>query len=330
MSECRYDKIYEGITDPEYLMCNGLQFMTQEEAEYELRAMNSAISFSLVWKNMDDHEKYMAWDSDLEKHLQHLGRVIDQAGRETYEPSNIYQELGLNWLDGFATNQGSLGSCCLLAHEHAGRCTALAMSKIKGTIKPEELNASITYAIARGNGRIAWGSGLNLQPMSQWASRIGNQLTSDVGRYDIRGGNVNESIRQRSAAGALRNQSIPCYLPNLSFDTFYELGRAGIAANVGSSTWPSGASVDRNGVSVGQGVSRGAHATMVGGFAIEINGVRYVYWQNSHGPRYRVGTRIKQSAYGCFLTPQTWGLLALDPRFGRPYCNFLEICSQVL
>ena len=326
MNNSRFDEYFVG-KDAEFITNCGLVPMNEDEAQQELLAMNAALPISLIWADRDNNEKYISWDSELEQYLQHFGRVIDQAGRESYEPLSIYNEMGLNWLDGFATSQNSLGSCCLFGHEHAGRCTALAMAKMKGNVKPEEINASITYSIARGNGRISWGSGLNLQPMSQWAARIGNQLTSDVGRYDVRGGNVNTAMQQKAAAGALRNQSIPCYLPNLSFDTFYELARAGIAANIGSTTWPSGAVVDSNGISVGQGISRGAHATMVGGFAIEINGTRYVYWQNSHGPRYKVGTRIKQSAFGCFLTPQTWNLLAIDNRFGRSYANFLEICS---
>jgi len=324
-----YDKIYVGHEgDTEFLINNGLCIMTAEQANAELMAMNSAIPISLIWANLDDNEKYMAWDSDLEKHLQHFARVIDMAGRESYEPHTIYNEMGLNWLDGFATNQGTLGSCCMLAHWHAARQNKLVFSKMKGDFQPIDVMPAITYAVARGNGRINWGSGLNLQPMSQWAARIGNFTAADMGRYDIRGTQVTAANKQRFAANSLKYQSVPCYLPNNSFDTFYNIARAGLCCNIGTNSWPSGSIVDSNGMAIGQGVSRGAHAVTVGGHAMEIGGTRYILFTNSHGSRFRQGTRIRQSTFGCYVTNQQWNqMFSIDNRFGRPYINFIEMVT---
>jgi len=659
----RFDVMYRGHeNDVEFLMCNGLIEMNAEEANQELMAMNAAVPISLVWANLDDNEKYIAWDSDLEKHLQHFARVIDMAGRESYEPHTIYNEMGLNWLDGFATSQGSLGSCiggktkvmtingaipieelagqtidllshdrdtgkivlrqgyvyktkrkeiveigilgkdprpidvstpltkgkkvshayrlssdhkvmlksgqmveagqlrsgmrlmtgivyvngsdgyatvriptgkrgsgtqqrlhslfaidglnvhhkdgdklnndrdnielltnsehrkkhyqesdsttflsnkklhqktvdskntrrreellnlfweltteaksdredaiwqaynirfpdkkylersskreyangrtkllkrqvnkhfgsfeawsqaatarngtvvytkvvgyedcydievyvdepddsrdftnhnfficnegadrynakvlcvkncCMLAHWHAARQNKLVMSKMKGDFKPIDIMPAITYAAARnGRGGLSWGSGLNLQPMSQWAARIGNFTAEDMGRYDIRGTNVTAANKQRFAANALKYQSVPCYVRDNSFDTFYNIALAGLCCNIGTNSWPSGSVVDANGMAIGQGVSRGAHAVTVGGHAIEIGGTRYILFTNSHGPRFRQGTRIKQSTFGCYVTNQQWNqMFSIDNRFGRPYINFIEMVT---
>jgi hypothetical protein len=320
----RFDHIFQEHDDTEFLLDNGLVEMNDEETREEEICMNSALPLSLVWKNRDDNEKYVRWDDELVRYMKHNQMLIDQGGRESFEPFTIYQSMGLNFLDGFALNQGSLGSCCGAAHRNAHIQTTLVDAKLMG-VKPIETSLSITYAVARGNGRIAWGSGLNLQPMAKWAAKIGNYLTSDMGKYDTRGGNVNAANKQRFSPNALKHQSTPCYLPNVSFDTFYEVARAGWCCNIGSSSWASGSVIDANGMSVGNGKSTGAHATCLGGFAIEINGTKYILWTNSHGPRFRQGTRIKQNPFGCFMTKQNWNLLAISTRFGTPYINFSEM-----
>jgi hypothetical protein len=322
MSENRFDSIFRGKSE-EFLLSHGLVEMTDDEAADEQLCMSMAVPLPLIWKNRDDNEKYVQWDSEMEKHLQHLGKLIDHGGRESFEPFNIYQEMGLNWLDGFAQNQGSIGTCCLLAHGHSGKQTYLTQAKLHGGMTPVELQPSITYSIARGG----WGSGLNLAPMSKAAAKYGNYITSDVGKYSASGSAVTKANQQKFAANALKYQSIPCYVPDLSFDTFYELARAGCACNIGSSSWPSGSIIDANGMSIGQGASRGAHATCLGGFAIEINGIKYILWTNSHGARFKQGTRIRQNPYGCFMTRQNWNLLALNKRFGTPYINFIEMIT---
>jgi len=219
-------------------------------------------------------------------------------------------------------------NCCNFGHIHATRITSLTHAKLHGGIKPVELNSIIAYSLGRGSGKISFGSGLNLQPMSKWAAKVGNHLTSDIGRYDTRGSNATSANQQRFAANALRHQTIPCYLPDLSFNTFYELARAGCACNIGSTSWPSGSRIDSNGMSVGEGKSNGSHATMCGGFAIEINGVKYIYWQNSHGARFKQGTRIRQNPFGCFMTKTNWNLLQLNKKFGCPYIPFTELAIR--
>jgi hypothetical protein len=111
------------------------------------------------------------------------------------------------------------------------------------------------------------------------------------------------------------------------------LARAGCACNIGSSSWPSGSIIDTNGMSIGHGVSKGAHATTLGGFAIEIDFIKYILWLNSHGARFKIGTRIRQSPHGCFLYYNTktgatnFNLLALNTRYGTPYINFTEMIA---
>jgi hypothetical protein len=322
----RFDQFFQGKehSTEEYLLNNGLVEMDEAEAAEEQICMSSAVPISLVWKNRDDSEKYVAWDDDLMKYMKHNQRLIDQGGRESFEPFTIYNEMGLNLLDGFALFQESLGSCCGSSHRNSHLQTTLVDAKLMQT-KPIETHLGITYAIARGNGRIAWGSGLNLVPMSKWAAKIGNYLSSDMGKYTTSGAGVTTANQQKYAANALKHQSTPCYLPNISFDTFYEVARAGWACNIGSSSWPSGSVIDKNGMSIGSGKSTGGHATCLGGFAIEINGVKYILWTNSHGARFKQGTRIRQSPCSTFMTEENWHLLAINTKYGTPYVNFSEM-----
>ncbi len=263
--------------------------------------------------------------------IQHIGKI------QCYDIEIIHDDPddGRDWTqhnyyqgeEGSTQLSGELlcvkNSCCGAAHRNSFTQTSLVYAKLLGT-KPVETSLSITYAAARGNGRLSWGSGLNLQPMSKWASKIGNYLTSDMGRYTTSGSGVNSSNQQKYAGNALQYQSIPCYVKDTSFDTFYEIARAGIACNIGGGAWPSGATIDSNGMAVGSGRSTGGHATSMAGFAIEINGKKYILWTNSHGARYKQGTRIKQSAFGCFATKDNWSIWNINTSYGRPYLNFGE------
>ena len=324
----RFDAYYINKTDS-YLQENGLVEMNSLECAAEELAMSNAVSLPLLWKDTDNAEKYIKWDAELEKFLQHLAALIDYAGRDSCEPYALYQKMNLNFLDGFALNQSNRGTCCGAAHRNAHVQSTLTFANMIGGVTPTETSLSITYALARGNGRVAWGDGANLQPMAQWASKVGNYLTSDMGRYSTNGSGVTEANRQKYAANALANQSIPCYVKDLQFDTFYELARGGVSANVGSDSWPATSTIDENGMSIGQGTSTGAHATVIGGHALEIGKTRYVLWTNSHGPRYKTGTRIKQSAFSTYITKATWNLIRLNKNYGMPYINFSEMLKSI-
>jgi len=215
-------------------------------------------------------------------------------------------------------------NCCMAAHRNAGTCSDLVHAKLLG-VKPIELNCSIPYALGRGSGRLAWGSGLNLSPMSNYAAREGNYRVADVGPYNIRGDGVTEANRQKFGANARKHQSIICHLPNLSFDTFYFIARAGLACNFGASSWFGGGTTDGNGMRIGTGRSTGDHAMMLAGFAISINNTSYLWWGNSHGGRYGSGTRIKNPPSGCFATKSNWGTFAIKTGYGIPYIGLSEL-----
>jgi hypothetical protein len=664
--ESRFDDHFKN-KDAIFCYNNGLVPMNDQELAAEQVMMSSSVSLPLLWQDSDNVEKYIKWDSELEKFMEHLAALIDYAGRDRMEPCTLYTEKGLNYLDGFALSQGNLGSCCGAAHRNSHVQTTLTFAELIGGITPNETSLSITYAAARGNGKIAWGSGLNLclapfqkvfteegakevqelsgksficisyskrlgrmaakraiadytgykrftkittdkgifylsedhymmlktgetiqvkdlklgmsllpcnttvrsakhgkkkqyicvsfgsqgkgkykdkrtklhklimkdiaklspeaihhangnsldnrlenlipitksdhhrlhasteegianmrkaqlaymanekamrkvaefhknmpkeiklkhlkaasnhqlintayriinegycidtaddwvesyqkrrrakgdshgrasrslnriitvfgtydnfisqvnngnhrviglhdigylpayhvsvddaepddkrkwtehnfmicpkdcndyasngiivcnSPMAQWSSKIGNYLTSDMGKYSTSGTGVTEANRTKYAPNALANQSIPCFVPDLTFDTFYALAKAGLACNIGSDSWPANSTIDANGMSIGTGTSKGAHATTLGGHAIEIENTRYILWTNSHGPRHKIGTRIKQSPFGTYLTKANWSLLKLNKNYGMPYINFSEMIKRI-
>ncbi len=104
----RFDEFTRGKNE-EFLMSNGLIPMDEAEMQDETRCMDESISLSTLWKDKNNDEKYIKWDSELESYLQHLARMIDYGGRESFEPYTIYQSMGLSFLDGFALNQSNLG-----------------------------------------------------------------------------------------------------------------------------------------------------------------------------------------------------------------------------
>ena len=319
----RFDALLNGA-DNDFLMTHGLFEMTEEETLLQQELMDSAVPFSLIWKDRGDAPKVIKWDAEFERYLEHRIKLIDHGGRESFAPWAIYEEMGLQYSGGYGLDQAQLGSCAMCSHRNATTINDLVNAKLLG-VKPVELNPSIAYAAARGNGKLAWGSGANLGPLSSYTAKEGNHLVSDVGPYNIAGKGVTEANRQQFRANALKHQSIICHLPNINFDTFQFIGLAGLAANVGTNSWCSGGQTDTNGMQIGTGRANGGHAITKGGFAITIAGTDYVWFQNQHGLRYKTGTRIKSHSSGCFMTRSNWGTLSINPKFGVPYICITEL-----
>ena len=157
----------------DFIFPDGLIESSEQDLQVFDECFSSAIPSSLLWKDLDDAAKFVQWDADWVERLQHRKALIDKEGRIASFPWNIYKSKGLDWKLGFAPSQGNLGSCCLFGHTNSLITSNLTNSVRTGKPAPE-INSSITYAVARGNGTARWGSGLNLIPMSKWSAEIGN------------------------------------------------------------------------------------------------------------------------------------------------------------
>jgi hypothetical protein len=125
---------------------------------------------------------------------------------------------------------------------------------------------------------------------------MGNFSAADYGKYT---GAKPKVPTDSQKTNALKHQSIIIPLPDTKFEMVWLLCAAGIGVCIGSSAYPTIATVNKDGVGVPATWKSGGHATAFIG-AITINGVRYLVWENSHGNRYKVGEIGHAS--GCFFT----------------------------
>jgi hypothetical protein len=269
--------------------------------------------------------KIMSWDSEWEKFIKHRAEIIDNDGRESYLPWNLYHSLGLNWLDGYNYIQ-TLGDCCGHANKNALKASNFTNARRTGKT-PREIALSVAYGIARGNGRMSHGNGLNLNPMSRWAATVGNYWTSDFGKYD--GGRYTGKWRKGSEQdrNALKTQSIIIHLPTPSFDLVYAACAAGFGINMGTGTYPIASKLSSDGVATPSNWRSGGHAMAFIAAWTAPSGRRYVYLENSHGARYAADRFNPNRQHGCWIDEAAFNQMARNNafRFGIWYVNLGEM-----
>jgi hypothetical protein len=280
---------------------DGLRECTAEDvANYELCQANT-IPFTAHWENLDDSMKIMSWDSEWENFIKHRAETIDLEERESYLPWNLYKSLNLNWLDGYNFAQ-RIGNCCGHAAKNSLKASNFTNARRTGRT-PREIALCIAYGIARGNGSMNMGSGLNLNPMARWSATKGNYHTSDFGRYD--GGrqfNVrNWRPSSQQDTHALKTQSIVIHLPAPSFDLVYAVCEAGFGINMGTGTYPTGSILGSDNVATPNSWRNGGHAMAFIAAWTAPSGRRYVYLENSHGARYAADRFNPNRQHGCWI-----------------------------
>jgi len=289
---------------------------------------SQAVSLSAAFKNIDDTPKYVSWDAELETWLRHRAALIDEDGRAEYLPWRLYESLGLQWLDGYNYTQKT-GDCCSMGHKNSLKRSNLTNAKRTGRTVPE-IAASMTYAIARGNGRVNFGSGLNLNPMGKWAAQKGNFLTADFGSYDT--GSYTRKYQAGSGQdkNALKHQSVILFLPAASFDHTFLMCSAGVGINMGTGTYPTGSSVNGEGFGVASSWKNGGHAMAFVATMVSPSGRRYIYLENSHGNRYAADRYNNQRQSGCWIDETAFKKIAASGfRYGTWYGNIGELGEKV-
>ena len=306
----------------DYPFIDGLTETTDADQYCYDELMSAAIPFSTHWENLDDSMKTFQWDAEWEKYIKHRAELIDYEGREKYLPWNLYKELNVNWLDGYNYAQ-RIGNCCGHAHKNALKASNLVNAYQTGRM-PREIALCIAYGIARGNGTMRMGSGLNLNPMARWSATVGNFWTSDFGRYD--GGSSASKWRRGlpACANALRTQSIPVYLPTPSFDLCYAACAAGFGINIGTGVYPTGSVPNGDSLALPSTWKSGGHAVALVAAWKGKSGKRYVYMENSHGARYAVDSLNASRQHGCWLEEKDIARMATT-RYGIWYVNLGEL-----
>ena len=307
-------------------MCNGLLECTADElADHEEWVHSTSVPFTFHWEDADDSVKICHWDDNWEAFIAQRAALIDAEGRNRHLPWNLYKSLGLNWLDGYNFIQ-RIGNCAGHSHKNAGKTSSLSNAMRSGR-QPREIALCVTYGIARGNGTMRMGSGLNLNPMSRWAATVGNFWTSDFGRYNG-GRNVGQWRNPTFRQHALRTQSIIVPLPAPSFDFVYRACAAGFGINMGTHIFPTSARVNSDNLAVPRDWRRGNHAMA---FLASHKGVTtgrpYVYLENSHGARYVADSLHQGNQHGLHIDEEAFRQMASNNpfRFGTWYVNLMEM-----
>ena len=327
MRDTRFDKYIGREQDAEFLAGNGLVEQNEDDLKEEQILFNSAMPYSLIWKDTNDFKKIIAWDSDWEKFLDHRIKIINLKGFENWLPWKVHEQLGIKLVNGFALNQAAIGTCAGAGFRNTGVCSDLINTKMANQKTFVEMSFELVYSLARGNGRLNWGSGCNGTGLVKYGTEIGNHWTSDMGPYTTRGSMVtqanlnNPEFKKR----ALQKQSIVAFLPSVSFDLFFKACSAGFSIWIGSPTYPSGAKKS-NGLSVVGGWTNGAHATGFT-FGAMIDGEPMLFFQNSHGDRYRggAGDRFNSPASGTWVSRKDFPMFKITKNYGTPFVHCCEL-----
>ena len=306
----------------EYFLDHGLTETTETDQQCFDECMANVIPFTAAWENLDDSMKIMAWDSEWEKYLKHRAELIEYEGWDEYLPWNLYKSLDLKWMDGYNYIQ-TLGDCCGHAHKNSLKVSNLVNAHRTGRT-PREFALSVTYGIARGNGRMSHGSGCNLNPMSKWSATVGNYWASDFGKYD--GGRYIDKYRKglQHDKNALKTQSLIIYLPNPNFEFCYAACAAGFGINIGTNIYPTGSKVNADGLAQASAWKSGAHAVALIAAFQGKSGRRYVFMENSHGAKYSSDSLSPNRQWGCWCDENDIKRMATE-RFGRWYCQLGEM-----
>ena len=168
------------------------------------------------------------------------------------------------------------------------------------------------------------GSGCNLNPMAKWSATVGNFWASDFGKYD--GGRYVAKYRRGSEQdrNALRTQSIIIHLPSPNFDFCYTACAAGFGINIGSSIYPTGSTVNSDGLAQAATWKAGAHAVALIAAFRGRSGRRYVFMENSHKARCDADSLNPNRQWGCWMDESDLKRMYTE-RFGRWYVNLGEM-----
>lgn len=309
-------------------MRNGLRRSTEQDVAMFGECMSSAVSLSALWEDVNDDPKIIVWDDEWEKYLEHRAALIDEEGRAGYLPWNAYKTLGLNWMDGYGYAQVR-GDCCSFGGKNSLKASNLTNALRTGR-KPKEIAQSVAYGIARGNGRMAFGDGLNLNPMAKYSAELGNYWAEDFGKYD--GGAYCRKYQKGAGPDehAKKTQSIIVFLPEATFDYCYMVTRAGFGINIGSGTFPGASKLNKDDVAQVSSWSSGAHSVALVAAWEGKSGTPYVYLENSHPTKYAGDSLNTGHQWGCWCSEKDINRMGKSGGFlyGNWYVNIGELVKD--
>lgn len=306
-------------------MCNGLRPRTERDYQLFSECQAKAVPLSALWEDRDDDAKVVSWDAAWERFIQHRAGLIEAMGKERFLPWNIYKELNLDWLDGYDFVQ-QVGDCGSMGHKNSLKTSNLTNALFTGR-KPREIACSVMYGIARGDGKMNFGNGCNLDPLAKYSAEKGNYWTEDFGPYDA--GRYCKKYRPGGVQDehAKKSQSVIVYLAEPEFDLVYNACAAGFGVNMGSSIYPTGSSLNEDNLGEVDGFGSGGHCmAWVASTVGKKTGRRYVYLENSHPTKYASDELNPGHQWGVWVDERRFKKIANNAFiYGNWYVNIGEL-----
>jgi len=121
------------------------------------------------------------------------------------------------------------------------------------------------------------------------------------------------------AEAAKRYQAGICWLPTDNFvDRLFQVCASGLAVFLGNKTKVGGSVTDSNGMRLARLAGTWNHATSAAAYK-RVNGTEYIFWVNSHGPRYTAKDLFNAPMDGAWMDRKTTtSFLSTAARYGRP------------
>lgn len=254
-----------------------------EMIEDELAA--SAVSVEYLTSYVAGEMPVVRYDADFERWLERRGGILDALRTERLQnilPWDVLKALPdeRKKSDRLYFSQGSMPSCMGHADafaEHSSTLSAVAQGL---PLVYESFNPLVTWYLSKGKSTRG---GQNVSAMAKASNGVGHFPESRVGTDNQR---VPDYAPHSDVA--LNHQAGIVFLPGKGAElarTVTRCCRAGLGVACGNSTAVRGAEKDANGIKIAVLGGSWAHATSFTGYR-RIDGEEYVFWVNSHGPRY--------------------------------------------
>jgi hypothetical protein len=292
----------EEKTDAGDVCINGLipvNDLPENDPYHELKKLllESAEEFSpdTLWER--PVQSIYTWGSGFEDYLDAEGEAITQLAQQGFScyPWDIYKVLFPDSsLSSVFPSQGIRPSCAAHAGKNAYQ-VALLTSIARGLpLDFTPINPIYTFWISKNYSLIGG------QVLSEMAIAY-----KDIGSYTFPmvGNDVISPTRAKAtqyADDAKNFQASLVFLPQTGkdlVDAIFRVAKAGLGVAVGNSHAVSGVTTDENKVKLARLSGAWAHSVMLSSYR-ELNGKRYVFWWNSHGPIYK-GASAGVSDEGC-------------------------------
>lgn len=210
-------------------------------------------------------------------------------------------------------SQQSLGSCMSHADHFAMHSTTLIQIGLGYPFNYDPFNPVVTFGIIKGNLI----GGLDVASMYNGSNKLGHYPIKYVGDDNTRmPSNYKQYITQ--ATGYQAAVMFLDFRGTELADEIIQCCRAGLAVPFGNSNAVSGSVIDKKGLPVAVIGGKWAHATHFTYYRI-VNGIEYVFWVNSHGPRYRTNDESCPQD-GCWMTREmVEQMCSTMSQYGSPY-----------